>query len=75
MRLLERHPHALARVATLGATQADRRLLADGEMGATAIESFLAAAACGVEGMIDDDVTCCTAWGFDPREVRGEVHV
>ena len=75
VRMLERHPHALARVATLGATPADRRLLADGEMGETAIESFLAAAAGGVQGMIEDYVTCCTAWGFDLREVLGEVHL
>ncbi len=75
VRLLERHPQLLERIATLGATPADRRLLADGEMGSTAIESFLAAAAGGVHGMIDDYVTCCTTWGFDLREVLGEVHV
>ena len=34
MKLLERHPRALGRLATLGATPADRRLLAGGEMGA-----------------------------------------
>jgi pimeloyl-ACP methyl ester carboxylesterase len=66
VRLLERHPHALARVAAMGATPADRRLLADGEMGETAIESFLAAASGGVQGMIEDYVTCCTAWGLRP---------
>jgi len=75
VRMLERHPHALTRVATLGATPADRRLLADGQMGETAIESFLAAAAGGVQGMIEDYVTCCTAWGFDLGEVLGEVHL
>jgi pimeloyl-ACP methyl ester carboxylesterase len=75
VRLLERHPELLERIATLGAAPADRRLLADGEMGSTAIESFLAAAAGGVHGMIEDYVTCCTAWGFDLREVLGEVHV
>ena len=75
VRMLERHPNALTRVATFGATPADRRLLADGEMGETAIESFLAAAAGGVQGMIEDYVTCCTAWGFDLREVLGEVHL
>jgi pimeloyl-ACP methyl ester carboxylesterase len=75
MKALERHPQALGRLATLGATPADRRLLAGGEMGATAIDSFLAAAAGGVDGMIDDYVACCTAWGFDLREVLGEVHV
>ena len=25
--------------------------------------------------MIDDYLTCCAAWGFDLREVRGEVHL
>ena len=35
----------------------------------------LAAAAGGVHGMIEDYVTCCTAWGFDLREVLGEVHL
>ena len=44
-------------------------------MGETAIESFLAAAAGGVQGMVDDYVTCCTAWGFDLRDVLGEVHL
>ena len=75
VRTLERHPQALARLATLGATPADRRLLDDGEMRQTAIESFLAAAAGGVQGMVEDYVTCCTAWGFDLREVLGEVHL
>jgi pimeloyl-ACP methyl ester carboxylesterase len=75
VRLLERHPRALERVATLGATPADRRLLADGEMGETAIASFLAAASGGVQGMVEDYVTCCTAWGFDLAEVRGEIQL
>jgi pimeloyl-ACP methyl ester carboxylesterase len=75
MRLVERHPEALARLTTLGATPADRQLLAATEVGTAAIESFLAAAAGGVRGMIDDYVTCCTEWGFDVREVRGEVHL
>jgi len=75
IRLLERHPGALARVTTLGATPADRKLLAAAEMRRTAVESFLATAASGVGGMIEDYVACCTAWGFDLREVAGEVHV
>ncbi|MEA2276260.1 MAG: hypothetical protein QOC78_1220 [Solirubrobacteraceae bacterium] len=73
--LLERHPAALARLARIGSTPADRRLLTSTEMGTTAVESFLAAAGGGVRGMIDDYVACCAAWGFDPREVLGEVHV
>jgi pimeloyl-ACP methyl ester carboxylesterase len=75
MRLLERHPRALGRLAYAGATPADRELLAAGEMSATAIDSFLAAAAGGVDGMIDDYVACCTPWGFDLPEVAGEVHL
>jgi pimeloyl-ACP methyl ester carboxylesterase len=75
MRIVERRPEALARLARVGATPADRELLAAAEGGTAAIESFLAAAAGGVRGMIDDYVTVCSAWGFDLRDVRGEVHV
>jgi pimeloyl-ACP methyl ester carboxylesterase len=75
MRLLERHPRALERVARVGASPADRRLLSTADTGRTAVESFLATAAGGVRGMIDDYVTCCAGWGFDVRDVRGEVHV
>jgi pimeloyl-ACP methyl ester carboxylesterase len=75
MRIVERRPHTVARLARAGATPADRQLLAAAEGGTAAIESFLAAAAGGVRGMIDDYVTVCSAWGFDLREVIGEVHV
>jgi pimeloyl-ACP methyl ester carboxylesterase len=75
MRLAERRPNALTRLASLGATPADRRLLAASEGGTAAIESFLATAAGGVRGMIDDYLTCCAAWGFHLREVLGEVHL
>jgi pimeloyl-ACP methyl ester carboxylesterase len=75
IRFAERHPGALGRLARLGATPADRALLAGSEMSTTAIDSFLAAAAGGVRGMIDDYLTCCERWGFEPRDVRGEVHL
>jgi pimeloyl-ACP methyl ester carboxylesterase len=75
MRIVERRPQAVARLARAGATPADRELLAAAEGGTAAIESFLAAAAGGVRGMIDDYVTVCSAWGFDLRDVLGEVHV
>jgi pimeloyl-ACP methyl ester carboxylesterase len=65
IRLVERRQRALTRLV---------RATGDGTA-ATAIESFLAAAAGGVRGMIHDYLTCCTAWGFDPREVHGEVHI
>lgn len=75
MRVVERHPQALTRLVSLGATRSDRELLAAAEGGTAAIESFLAAAAHGVRGMVEDYVTCCTGWGFHPREVGGEVHL
>jgi pimeloyl-ACP methyl ester carboxylesterase len=75
MRIIERRPHAVARLCRAGATPSDRELLAAAEGGSAAIESFLAAASGGVRGMIDDYVTVCSAWGFDLRDVLGEVHV
>jgi pimeloyl-ACP methyl ester carboxylesterase len=75
MRVVERRPRALTWLASLGATPADRQLLAAAEGGTAAIESFLAAAAGGVRGMIDDYLTCCASWGFHLRDVRGEVHL
>jgi pimeloyl-ACP methyl ester carboxylesterase len=75
MRVIEARPRAVARLCRAGATPSDRELLAAAEGGTAAIESFLAAAAGGVRGMIDDYVTVCSAWGFDLRDVLGEVHV
>jgi pimeloyl-ACP methyl ester carboxylesterase len=75
MRFVERRPRALARVARVGAIPADRELLAAAEGGTAAIESFAAAAAGGVRGMIDDYLTVCSSWGFGLREVGGEVHL
>jgi pimeloyl-ACP methyl ester carboxylesterase len=75
MRVIEARPRAVARLCRAGATPSDRELLAAAEGGTAAIESFLAAAAGGVRGMIDDYVTVCSAWGFDLRDVLGEVHI
>jgi pimeloyl-ACP methyl ester carboxylesterase len=75
MRAIERHPRALARLARLGASEADRTVLSAAEGGTAAVQAFLAAAAGGVRGMIDDYVTCCGAWGFEPGEVAGVVHL
>jgi pimeloyl-ACP methyl ester carboxylesterase len=75
MRIAERRLRALARVARIGATPADRDLLAAAEGGTAAVESFVAAAAGGARGMIDDYLTVCTAWGFELRDVVGEVHL
>ena len=75
LRFLECHPRAVARLARTGARGSDRDLLAAEDVGGAAVESFLAAAGGGVRGMIDDYVICCSSWGFDPGDVRGEVHV
>jgi pimeloyl-ACP methyl ester carboxylesterase len=75
MRIAERRPRALVRVARIGATPADRELVVAADGGTAAVESFLAAAAGGVRGMIEDYLTVCTAWGFELADVAGEVHV
>jgi pimeloyl-ACP methyl ester carboxylesterase len=75
IRIAQRRPRALARLARVGAAHADRELLAAAEGAGAAVESFLAAAASGVGGMIDDYLTVCTAWGFELGDVLGEVHL
>jgi pimeloyl-ACP methyl ester carboxylesterase len=73
--ILRRHPGLLARALTAGAPVADRELLAEPEAREVAVRSFLAAAARGVAPMIEDFGVCARAWGFEPEEVRGRVHL
>lgn len=73
--LVARHPTLLLRAMTLGAPRADRSHLHDAAIGRTAVDAFLAAAASGVGGLVADHLVTCRPWGFDLRDVRGEVHV
>jgi pimeloyl-ACP methyl ester carboxylesterase len=59
----------------IGAPPADRSHLEDGATNAVALEAFLAATAGGVAGLVEDHLVTSCPWGFDLREVGGEVHV
>lgn len=73
--VLSRHRQRAARLALAGASAPDRRDLACAPSRDAAMGSFLAAAAGGVRGMLDDYALCCRPWGFDPAEVAAEVHL
>jgi pimeloyl-ACP methyl ester carboxylesterase len=73
--LVSRHPALLLRAMALGAPPADRSHLDDAATSRTAVDAFLAATAGGIGGLIADHLITCRPWGFDVREVLGEVHV
>jgi len=73
--IARRNRGLVARTMMLFASPADRRLLRDPEARELAVASFLAAAAGGVSRMIGDYLLCAGRWGFEPRDVRGHVHL
>jgi pimeloyl-ACP methyl ester carboxylesterase len=73
--IARRRPGLVAGTMLLCASPADRRLLRDPEARQLAVASFLAAAAGGVSRMIGDYLLCAGRWGFEPRDVRGHVHL
>jgi pimeloyl-ACP methyl ester carboxylesterase len=73
--LVRRHPWLLARAMTAGAPSCDRRMLAGREARSAAAGQFLAAAAGGVRGMVQDYALSARPWGFSLADVRPEVHV
>jgi len=75
LRVVRRHPRVVTRVMRGGAAPADRRLLGESEAGERAAARFLGAAGAGVGGMVDDHLVCARSWGFEPRDVRGLVHI
>jgi pimeloyl-ACP methyl ester carboxylesterase len=73
--LIRRRPGLITKVIAAHAARCERaRVLAPDEQ-AAAIASFLDATASGFGGMIDDYLTCCREWGFDPGAVSAEVHL
>lgn len=73
--LIARHPGLLSRVIAAHAAPQERaRLAAPGER-AAAVESFLAAAAGGVRGMIEDYRCYARPWGFELTEIDAVVHL
>jgi pimeloyl-ACP methyl ester carboxylesterase len=73
--LVRRHPWLLARAMTAGAPSCDRRMLAGRDARSAAADQFLAAAAGGVRGMVEDYALSARPWGFALADVRAEVHV
>jgi len=75
MPLIRRRPELLSRVIAAHAAPSEcDRLQQPGERSA-ASSSFLAAAADGVRGMIDDYLIYSRAWGFTPDQIEVEVHL
>ena len=71
--LIRRRPELLSAVIAMHAAPAERRLLNAGDERVAAADSFLAATAEGVSGLIDDYLVYTAPWPFSPSEVTAEV--
>lgn len=72
---VRRWPQTTARLMSLGASSADRGLLARPEDRDAAAARFLEALRGGARPMIEDYRVCCEPWGFEPAEVTTPVEV
>lgn len=72
---LRRHPELVHRVIAAHAAPTERVRLAEPGERLAAGSSFLDATAYGVGGMIEDYLIYSRGWGFEPADVRAEVHV
>jgi pimeloyl-ACP methyl ester carboxylesterase len=75
LRLLRRHPAALAGVLSVSAPPTERALLAEREAREIATRSFLVATERGTAPMIEDYLACHRDWGFEPGAALGRVHL
>jgi pimeloyl-ACP methyl ester carboxylesterase len=73
--LIRRHPGLLTWAMTAGAPACDRHMVAGAEARAAAVRQFVAAAAGGVRGMVDDYALSTRPWGFALSDVDVPVHV
>ena len=73
--LARAHPRLVEGVMRRGAPPADRRLLVASEAREQAATRFLAAARCGVGGMIDDYGLCAGDWGFALGDISPPVQL
>jgi pimeloyl-ACP methyl ester carboxylesterase len=73
--LVRRYPGVLHRVIAAHAAPVERARLAEPGERLAAGSSLLSATASGVGGMVQDCLTYSRGWGFDPADVRPEVHV
>jgi len=75
VRVAQRHPQFVGRVMRAGAAPVDTRRLAESEASEGASARFLAAAAGGVQGMVEDHLLCARPWGFRLADVTPIVDV
>jgi pimeloyl-ACP methyl ester carboxylesterase len=73
--LIRRRPELITKVIAAHAARCERARVHEPDEQAAAIASFLDATAAGVGGIVDDYLTCCRDWGFDPGTVGAEVHL
>ena len=73
--LMRHHPGLLRHIIAIGASRADRDVIADPVERQAAVDSFLGATAAGVRGMVEDYLVYSRAWGFSPAAITTEVHV
>jgi pimeloyl-ACP methyl ester carboxylesterase len=73
--LLRSNPWLLRHIIAIGASRADREVIADPAERQAAVDSFLGATARGVRGMVEDYLVYSRAWGFSPAAITTEVHV
>jgi pimeloyl-ACP methyl ester carboxylesterase len=75
LRLLRRHPAALAGMLSVSAPPTERALLAEREAREIATRSFMVATERGTAPMIEDYLACHRDWGFEPGAALGRVHL
>ena len=68
-------PELFRRLFAVAALGGDRELLRASEARELAARRFLAATSRGSWPMIEDFLVCRSKWGFDPEEIRCEVHL
>ena len=73
--ILRRWPRILQAIIAAHAAPGERGRLAEPAERGAAAASFINATAGGVAGMIEDYRTYSRPWGFQPGQVRAEVHV
>jgi pimeloyl-ACP methyl ester carboxylesterase len=72
--IVRRYPSLLCSVIA-HASPGERASLSQPAERHAASRSFIDATASGVRGMVDDYITCTSAWGFAPEAIRAEVDV
>ncbi len=73
--LMRRHPGLAVRLIEVGASEADRALLAEPVRRQALAERFLFAFSARSRPMVDDYRVCCRPWGFDVSDIAAPVQL